>query len=418
MICPGGGAEQKADNRIVIDFWHAMGGAEHSAALNKFVHDFEQQNPDIHIVQVYQGNYGQLSQKLIASVIARDTPVMAQMYENWTTRFIARGLLDPVENYFNGPDGLTRQEIEDIWEPFRRNNTWNGKMVTLPFNKSCYVLYINENMLHAAGYTKPPETWDELRAAARKMTVRQPGKSTPSVFGFMERAQIEAFSVLLFRAGESYLSPDDKTVTVDTPMALQTLQLLHDMIQDDRSMYIDSTSYPAIPFGSGKVAMYIFSSAAFPFNDTTTGGKFQWIAAPLPHPAGCEGGILFQGTNIGIFGRGHSPEQRRAAWRFLKFITNTENAARWSIATGYVAVRKSSIETPEMKKFLAAHPNYNVPIKLIPQAVFDPRPSYWDEMRPQIASYAIEAMNGQRTPEESLAIIAKTLRGIIAYETR
>ena len=66
-------------------------------------------------------------------------------------------------------------------------------------------------------------------------------------------------------------------------------------------------------------------------------------------------------------------------------MTNTRNAARWSMRTGYVAIRRSSTETPDMQTFLQDHPNYRVPISLIPQATFDPRPHYWDQMRPEIA---------------------------------
>jgi ABC-type glycerol-3-phosphate transport system substrate-binding protein len=188
------------------------------------------------------------------------------------------------------------------------------------------------------------------------------------------------------------------------------------MIVADGSAYTDNSSYPPIPFGAGQVAMYVHSSAAFPYNDRNAAGRFQWIAAPLPHPEGRKGGILFQGTNIGIFSRPHPPEARRAAWRFLKFITNTRNAARWSITTGYVAIRRSSAETPEMQALLRDHPNYIVPISLIPEATFDPRPPYWDQMRPQIATYVIEAMNGRRTAQEALEIIREKLQEIIDYE--
>jgi len=406
----------KGDTRAVVEFWHAMGG-EHAAVLQEFARAFEEQNSDVRVKLVFQGNYNQLSQKLIASVIARSNPVMAQMYEGWTSRFIARGLLEPVENYFDGPDGLTPAEIEDIWEPFRRNNTWGDKLVTLPFNKSCYVLYLNQDMVRAAGYDRPPETWSQLREMARKLTVREPGK-TPSVYGFMLRSQIEAYSTFLLRAGGNYLSPDGRSVVVNTPMALKALELLRDIFTTDGSAYLENTNYPAIPFGSGKIAMYVHSSAAFPFNDLAARGKFQWIAAPLPHPEGVDGPTLFQGTNIGIFAGPHSPEVRRAAWRFLKFITNTRNAARWSIATGYVAIRKSSIETPEMRAFLAEHPNYRVPISLIPRATFDPRPSYWDQMRPEITSRVLDAVNGRESPAQALKDVQQNLEEIIAYEAR
>ena len=404
------------DTRAVVQFWHAMSGTDQSSLLNAFVKEFEAANPDIHVIPIYQGNYGQLSQKLIASIIARNPPVMAQMYEGWTSRFLKRDLMDPVQDYFTGPDGLSPAEIEDIWQPFRDNNSWDGKMVTMPFNKSCYVLYANMNMLREAGYNAPPATWDELRAMAKKLTITKPDKSSPDVYGFMMRAQIEGYTMFLFRAGEHILSPDDKKVTLNTPMALETLQLLSDMVNVDKSAYTEGASYPALPFGSGKVAMYVHSSAAFSFNDENTRGKFEWIAAPLPHPQGRQGGILFQGTNIGIFKSDHTPKERLAAWRFLKYITSPKNTARWSIATGYVVVRKSGADVPEMKEFLSEHPNYWVPIRCIPEATFDPRPPYWDQMRPEVATYSMQAINGQLAPVKAMEIMDEKLKEILEYE--
>jgi multiple sugar transport system substrate-binding protein len=404
-------------SRLRVEFWHAMSGPEAGEIITSFVREFEQLHPDIHVVPVYQGNYNQLSQKLIASVIARSNPVIAQMYEGWTSRFLTRNLLDPVQNYLHGEDGLTTAELEDIWEPFRRNNSWNGQLVTLPFNKSAFVLCANMDMLRAKGYDHPPETWDELRRMSKDLTVRESGRSSANVYGFLMRARIEALTIFLFRAGGAYLSEDWKSPISPNREALESLRFLRAMSVEDGSAYVDS-GYPSTPFGAGQVAMFVHSSASFAFNDQAVRGKFQWVAAPIPHPEGRKGGVLFQGTNIGIFERPHSPEVRLAAWKFLKFVTNTRNAARWSIATGYVPVRRSCLDLPEMKDFLEKNPNYRVPIDLIPEATFDPRPDYWDQMRPQIETNALDTINGRLTPEEAMARIAQKLREIIAYESR
>ena len=410
-------ALQTLPQRLRVEFWHAMSGPEAGEVIASFVREFEQLHPDIHVVPVYQGNYNQLSQKLIASVIARSNPVIAQMYEGWTSRFLTRNLLDPVQNYLSGEDGLTSAEIEDIWEPFRLNNTWEGRLVTLPFNKSGYVLCANMDMLRAKGYERPPRTWEELRRMSRDLTVREPGRSNASVYGLLMRSRIEALSIFLFRSGGGYLSDDWKSAISPNREALETLRFIRTMSVEDGSAYVDS-GYPSTPFGAGQVAMFVHSSAAFAFNDQAVRGKFQWAAAPVPYPEGRKGGVLFQGTNIGIFARPHPPEVRRAAWKFLRFITSTRNAARWSIATGYVPVRKSCLDLPEMKDFLDRNPNYRVPIDLIPEATFDPRPDYWDQMRPQIETYALDAINGRLAPEEAMKRIEEKLREIIAYERR
>ncbi len=40
--------------------------------------------------------------------------------------------------------------------------TWNGVLYGLPFDNYSGLLYYNKDMLKAAGFDKPPETWDEL----------------------------------------------------------------------------------------------------------------------------------------------------------------------------------------------------------------------------------------------------------------
>ena len=51
-----------------------------------------------------------------------------------------------------------------------------------------------------------------------------------------------------------------------------------------------------------------------------------------------------------------TPEQREAAFKFIKWMTTPERAAQWGIDTGYVAVRADAWETPAMKKYVADFP--------------------------------------------------------------
>ncbi|MGH2369869.1 MAG: extracellular solute-binding protein, partial [Chloroflexota bacterium] len=60
---------------------------------------------------------------------------------------------------------------------------------------------------------------------------------------------------------------------------------------------------------------------------------------------------------------GLEPEKRKAAWDFLKWLTNAENLAQWSRFTGYFAPRKSSYDLPEMQAFTSEHPDAMVGLK-------------------------------------------------------
>jgi multiple sugar transport system substrate-binding protein len=48
-----------------------------------------------------------------------------------------------------------------------------------------------------------------------------------------------------------------------------------------------------------------------------------------------------QGPNIGIFKNASSAE-RLYAWLFIKYLTNTDNTARWAMDTGYLPARLSA----------------------------------------------------------------------------
>src|SRR5690606_6953666 len=51
-----------------------------------------------------------------------------------------------------------------------------------------------------------------------------------------------------------------------------------------------------------------------------------------------------------------TPEQQKAAYAFVKWMTNPENAAAWSIDTGYVAVTQAAWETEQMKNYVKEVP--------------------------------------------------------------
>lgn len=58
--------------------------------------------------------------------------------------------------------------------------------------------------------------------------------------------------------------------------------------------------------------------------------------------------------------KGHSEEEEKAGWEFLKYMTNTENAVRWANGTGYLPTRQSCIDSEEYKKMVEEDPNLQI----------------------------------------------------------
>ena len=90
-------------------------GGESQKTLKTMVDRFESTHANIHIELVGMGNYDALSQKLMGAVAARNPPVIAQMYENWTTQLHAGGELVYLDSFVHGPDGLSAEDLADIY---------------------------------------------------------------------------------------------------------------------------------------------------------------------------------------------------------------------------------------------------------------------------------------------------------------
>ena len=61
-----------------------------------------------------------------------------------------------------------------------------------------------------------------------------------------------------------------------------------------------------------------------------------------------------------ILPKGNSPEREAAAWTLMKWLVSPEVAGRWSRFTGYFAPRIAAYDLPEMKSFIAEHPDAKV----------------------------------------------------------
>ena len=405
---------QDSQGPVEVTFWHAMAG-QHLKVVNDIADEFEKLHPDIKITPVYQGSYDALHQKLVASLTSGTQPSMAQMYESWTTRFLERNLVEPVENFFHpkdGKDGFTKDDLNDIFPVFLSNSTWAGKVVTLPFNKSAYMLFYNKEMLLENGFESPPKDWDEFLEQAKKITVASEGKITR--YGYATRPFIEGLTVFLFLNEQKYLSDDGSAFLMGEPGNVETFKFVVDLVQKYKVAYVES-DYLTSAFGSKKIAMYIGSTASFPYNDKAVGNKFTWLAAPMPASPEKKGKALFQGTNIGIFSNIDSKE-REAAWLFLKFLTNTKNATRWSIETGYLPIRRSCLEQPEMKAYLASNPNYKIVLTQIDRGMFEPRFVFWESIRDNITREFESALNGTKTVEEAIRTLDRKCNFILKTE--
>lgn len=394
--CAGAEAGRDSEGRIIVEFWHAMGSG-HSATLNEICALFNDSQDRYNVVPIYQGRYNSLSQKLIASLYAGRAPAMSQMYPGWTTRFHRYGYLVPLETFIEADPEFGQEDLDDFYPVMIEENTLvhpktgEAQLMGLPFNKSVYVLFINEQRMLEAGWEEPPTTWDELRELAAALTVRSGNRV--QTFGFASRPYIEDLTVMTMASDIQLLEEGTEEINVDSPEAREALRFLHELVSGGdggRVGYVES-DYLTGPFAAEIVAMYISSTAGLPYNEAAIQTRFPWIIARVPsRDENTTGRTLMQGTNIGIFA-GQPEEVRQGAWEFLKFLSSTEMNAKWARTSGYMPIRRSALEVPELAEYLETDRRFAAAVATLDYATFEPRKMYWETVR-QTISQQVEAV--------------------------
>lgn len=395
-----------AQAKTTVTFWHAMGGPL-GDTLKQMVEEYNRANPDVEVVAQYQGNYGQLNQKLLAAVAAGQAPTMSQSYSNWTEQLFKAGAIVPLDSFVKGPDGLSAKEIADFWPVLLEANRWDGVLWSLPFNKSIYVQFYNATVYKELGLSAPTD-WESLLKAAQATTLRRGDEVVR--YGYGLRPNVDAFALFLLTNGGEWLTQDYKRARFNEPPGVEALQFLVDLIHRYKVAYY-IPGYLEQDFAAGKVVAYATSTPGRPYMEQAVGNRFEWGIAPLPTRVTKQTPVA--GTDLVIYASA-SPEARREAWKFMKWLTEPKQTARWFMATYYLPVRRSALELPEMRAYLKADPRNEAPLVLLPYAVSDPPIAEWNRIRNFISDAVEQAFLLKATPKEALDEAARKTNAELA----
>ena len=386
-----------AFSQVTIDCWHAM-SKRHAPALETLVQKFMDENPGIKVNLVYQGGYGSLSQKLIGAVAAGEPPTIAQQYENWTTQWL--DALVPLEDHLS-PDVLA-----DIHPRFLEMNKFDGKLLTVPFNKSIIVLYYRPDLV-----PEPPTTWEEFLNLACALTVDKDGDGVIDQYGTgLRPPNPEIFLTFLAQNEGSILSDDWSKVTINDERGLETMEFMAQLAK----CALVQGGYLSDPFGQGLIAMFVDTSAGYPYNlAAAQQGGFEMRVAKVPCHKNCAS--MVQGTNLGVFAMNQTPEQIDAAVKLIEFLLRPENTVYWAEETGYLPVTISGLGSEEWKAFTEAHPERAVMTEQFLEGGFGQlhHPAYWD-IRSVIITYYEQVLRGEADPKTALDNLAAEIEALIS----
>ncbi len=398
------GAQQGGGKEITL--WHVMGGPL-KATLDSLIAGFEQET-GIAVKAVNMGNYTALSQKLMAAAAAGNLPEITQSYEAWTSQLLEKDAVRPFQDFLIEEGGLDSADLVDIFPVMISECSRDGRLVTLPFNKSVPVYYYNRDMFVAAGLDPDsfPTTWDSFIEVARLMTVDRNGDGRPESWGTaFPINSLWLFQCLILQNGADVFDSAGRA-SFAGPEGVAALQLMADLVYKYKVGYITTGFEHQNDFLAGRVAMIQGSSASLAYLSLQD-IPFELGIAPLP--GANRRAVVLSGTNMAIL-RQRDEKSMEAAWRFAKYLIRTDNTARWSAETSYLPVRRSGFSHPLMRAKFRKYPGLERAYRQIDYAWPEPREVAWLTGRAIVEEEGLQpALKGLKTPQEALSSAARHL---------
>ena len=394
--------------KLTLQFWHTRRGSQEKA-LQAICSDFERQNPGIAMAPRYQGNYGELNKKIRASTQAKALPALTVAYEDQVAEYMQSGVVLPLDSLVtDSTNGLTATELADIPAPYLSGNRYpqfGSQLLSFPFTKSNLVLYYNRTLMAKAGFNTPPQTWSEFEKQSTAITAAI-GKPA---FAFSSDAS--TLDGMIYSFGGEVLGEDGKHTLFDQPAAVKTFELLQRMARA-KTLVEASGDDTASMFGSQLCAFTLNTSAGRVSMEERVKDSFDWDLTILPHAEGVRPVTVMYGPNVCIF-KG-TPEADAAAWKFIKYWVSPEVTARWARETGYLPIRKSAVQLPEMVDFYRKNPRAQHVYEVLEHAKGEPTVFGWGEVRSEMEKSASRVTGLGTSPTAAAVELKKASDRILA----
>ncbi|MCT4684449.1 MAG: sn-glycerol-3-phosphate ABC transporter substrate-binding protein UgpB [Roseicyclus sp.] len=347
-----------------IEFWHAMGG-QLGERTDAFATEFNASQDQCVVNSVYQGNYTETMTAAIAAFRAGEQPQIVQVFEVGTATMMSaadNGAVYPVHQLM-ADQGIAFDEADYLPGVISYYSDTEGNMLSLPFNSSTPVMWVNLTLFEENGI-EVPTTWDGVIEAARAL--KAAGVASPFGMGWQSWTMIENFSAwhdIQIGTNSNGFGGTDTELTINNPAVVAHIQRLADMAEEGLFTYGGRRGDSRPQFVNGEAAMWINSSAYF-------GGfvadiqDFEFTQVPMPIDTNVRAepqNSIIGGATLWAL-RGHEDAEYACTAQFLNFLSDAERQADWAQSTGYVPITLAAAELMEENGFFAENPGTDVAI--------------------------------------------------------
>ncbi|GLQ04796.1 ABC transporter substrate-binding protein [Sneathiella chinensis] len=393
-----------AGNAQAVDlqfFFPVAVGGKAADTIAELTNEYAAANPDVNIDAVYAGSYQDTITKTLTAVRGGTPPQLSVILAVDMFTLIEEDAIIAFDDVAATDED--KALLKAFYPAFMENSQTGGKTYGIPYQRSTPVLYWNKDAFKEAGLdpNTPPKNWEEMVAFSKKLTKRD---ANGNVTQWGLRIPSSGFPYWLFQGlttqNDVILANNDGNETnFDDPKVVEALQFMVDLSTKHKVMQPGIVEWGTTPkaFFEGQAAMMWTSTGNL--TNVRDNAPFPFGVGMLP--ANKRYGAPTGGGNFYIF-KDSTDEQKKASFDFIKWITAPEQAARWTIATGYVAPRPDAWETKLMKDYVADFPPALIARDQLEYAVAE-LSTYQNQRITSILNDALEAaITGKKDPAEAL----------------
>ncbi len=205
--------------------------------------------------------------------------------------------------YFDGPLDAIRDE--------------RGHLYGLPSTFTPYVMYVNLDLLAAAGIERPRAgwTWDDFLAIARATTRDEGGDGRPERYGVSLTQWLQAVVPWIWQSGGELLDESGERSRLGEPPVVAALEFLQRLLHRERLASFDATFANQLSqglFQAGRAALYgpVGYWETYRFKAIR---EFQWDVVPLPR-----GELAATAVAMTVYVVPRTARHPELAYRFLR----------------------------------------------------------------------------------------------------
>ena len=344
--------EAPAREKQTLQVWYAVSGTsgDKFVAMSKA---FDEGNDLVDLELSYSGGSADTATKVSAALLTNTQPDVALMY--------AGPLYTGGRNDYAMEELMKREGfgMDDIFPGMLDYCTYMGQGIcAVPFGISTQVMYYNKTLLEKAGVdmTNPPKTWQEFYDLCADLLTKVEGDDF-TAFDVSDAPWL--FKSMLKQNGcEIVVQGEDGKIkpVYNDAAALEVTDFWYSLVTSG-IMAAGEHDNAENRFLSGNCAFIAATSNRISRWRGAT--EFELGAIEMPY---FKNQSLALGGNVMVI-LTDDPQKVEAAWEYVSYLTTAENNADFALSTGYLPIRKSELNNPDIQKALSENALYSIAFK-------------------------------------------------------